>query len=215
MPGLTKLQVASTIEASRLLIENAIADTEIQNALTTVGFTLTELQAGQGLLTAAIQAVAHQDEVAGRKASATAAQALALAALREAYQACVDRARLAAGTDKILLTTLGITGATPKALAALVLRVEKLLHTAQHDATVAAALSARGVDTARLADLQSTLTALKATESAQERSKGDSLAATQAQNTALTGLQTFTSSLKRGARIACKNRPDLLLKLGL
>ncbi|WP_395144216.1 hypothetical protein [Armatimonas sp.] len=59
MPILTKLQIATRLEAARLLIDNAIADSEIQNGLTSVGFTLAQLQAGQGLLSAAVQAVAH------------------------------------------------------------------------------------------------------------------------------------------------------------
>ena len=165
MPVLTKLQIASRLEAGRLLIENAIADTEIQSRLTTVGFTLTQLQAGQGLLGAAVQAVAHQDEIAGRKASATVAQSEAAAALRVAYQGCVDRARLVG--DKTILVSLGISGGTPKALAGLILAAEKLLHTVGDSPSVAAALATRGVDAARVAGLQEALAALKAAESAQ------------------------------------------------
>ena len=192
MPVLTKLQIQSRLEAARLLIDNAIADTEIQNCLTTVGFTLTPLQAGQGLLSVAVQAVAHQDDVAGHKASATVAQGEATEALRVAYQGCVDRARLVGVAA--LLTTLGIVGSTPKALAGLILAAEKLLHTAGESPSVAAALATRGVDAARLSGLQS---------------------ATKAQNDALAALQAFVGPLRRGARIACKGRQGLLTKLGL
>ena len=213
MPVLTKLQISSRLEAARLLIGNAIADSEIQNSLTSVGFTLAQLQAGQGLLSAAVQAVAHQDEVAGRKASASVAQSKAVEGLRVAYQGCVDRARLVG--DKALLTSLGITGGTPKALAGLILAAEKFLHTVGDSPSVAAALAVRGVDAERLADLQSALVSLKATESAQETAKGDSQTATKAQNDALAALQAFVGPLNRGARIVCKGRPDLLTKLGL
>lgn len=213
MPVLTKLQIASRLEAGRLLIDNAIADTEVQNRLTTVGFTLTQLQAGQTLLSAAVQAVAHQDEVAGQKARATVAQGEAAEALRVAYQGCVDRARLVG--DKALLTSLGIVGSTPKALAGLILAAEKLLHTVGDSPSAAAALAGRGVDAARLAGLQSALTSLKAAESAQEKAKGDAQSATKAQRDALAALQAFVGPLRRGARIACKGRPDLLTKLGL
>ena len=213
MPVLTKLQISSRLEAARLLIGNAIADSEIQNGLTSVGFTLAQLQAGQGLLSAAVQAVAHQDEVAGRRASASGAQSAAVAGLRVAYQGCVDRARLVG--DKALLTSLGITGGTPKALAGLILAAEKFLHTVGDSPSVAAALAVRGVDAARLAGLQGALVSLKAAESAQETAKGDSQTATKAQNDALAALQAFVGPLKRGARIACKGRPDLLTKLDL
>jgi hypothetical protein len=213
MPVLTKLQIESRLEAARLLIDNAIADTEIQNSLTTVGFTLTQLQAGQTLLSTAVGAVAHQDEVAGQKASATVAQGEAAEALRVAYQGCVDRARLVGVAA--LLTGLGIVGSTPKALAGLILAAEKFLHTAGDSPSVAAALATRGVDAVRLAGLQSALTTLKTAESAQEKAKGDSQSATQAQNDALAALQAFVGPLKRGARIACKGREGLLTKLGL
>lgn len=186
MPVLTKLQISSRLEAAWLLIGNAIADSEIQNDLTSVGFTLAQLQAGQGLLSAAIQAVAHQDEVVGRKASATVAQSTAVEGLRVAYQGCVDRARLVG--DKALLTSLGISGGTPKALAGLILAAEKFLHTVGDSPSVAAALAVRGVDAARLAGLQGALVSLKAAESAQTQAKGDSQTATKAQNDALAAL---------------------------
>lgn len=213
MPVLTKAQIASRLETARVLLDNAVSDTEIQNNLATVGFTLAQLQEGQGLLSVAVQAVAHQDERAGQKAGATVAQGAAAAALRVAYQGCVDRARLVG--DKPLLTSLGIVGSTPSALAALILAVEKFLHTVGESPSVAATLATRGVDAARLTDLQSALTTLKSAESAQEQAKGDSQSATQAQSDALAALQTFVGSLKRGARVACKGRPDLLTKLGL
>ena len=56
---------------------------------------------------------------------------------------------------------------------------------------------------------------LKAAESAQEKVKGDFQGATQAQSAALAALQAFVGPLNRGARVACKDRSDLLTKLGL
>uniref|UniRef100_UPI003753111C hypothetical protein n=1 Tax=Armatimonas sp. TaxID=1872638 RepID=UPI003753111C len=98
------------------------------------------------------------------------AQSAAVEALRVAYQGCVDRARLVG--DKALLTSLGIVGSTPKALAGLILAAEKFLHTVGDSPTVAAALATRGVDAARLAGSQSALVSLKTAESAQETAKG-------------------------------------------
>ncbi|MBB6052303.1 hypothetical protein [Armatimonas rosea] len=63
--------------------------------------------------------------------------------------------------------------------------------------------------------MQGVLAALKAAESAQEKAKGDAQGANQAQSAVLAALQAFVGPLNRGARVACKDRPDLLTKLGL
>lgn len=215
MPTKTTQAISSEIESARLLIENAIQDNEIRTALTTIGYSSTILESGRMAVTAAVNAVAAKERIGGGKLGNSDSQASALQDLRRAYQACVDRARLAATHQPHLLETLGITGRTPNTVAALILRSETLLKVVAADTALRVLLAERGVDAARLSELSDLLATLKAAETAQEAAKGAAQAATQAQTDALATLAAFVRPLRQAARVACKGRPDLLTKLGL
>ena len=211
----SRLPFAEQVHAARFLVDNALANSEIIALMAPFGYSAPQIQALIPLIETAESQISEQDSQSGSRTRATAALVDSDKDARSDFQEVAQIARVVFASDKTRLAELGIVGVTPRSVAGFLQRAQGFLAAYRSHPEIATALAARSVTAQRLATLEAKLDALLATDEAQQRQKGEAMQATQRQNAALKALNDAIGPLARYAKIALKERPDLLKALGL
>jgi hypothetical protein len=211
----SRLPFAEQVHAARFLIDNALANPEIVSLMAPFGYAVPQIQAIIPLIETAETEIAEQDSQAGSRNRATVALMDADQAARADYQGVLLVVRVVFATDKTRLAELGVVGTTPRTVGAFLQRARGFIAAYRSRPELASALAARSITEARIAQLEGKLDALLAADEAQQRQKGEAMQATQRQNAALKALNDAVGPFARYAKVALKDRPDLLKALGL
>lgn len=211
----SKLPFAEQVHAARFLIDNALASPEVLSLMTPYGYAVPQIQAMVPLIETAETEIAEQDSQTGSRNRATVALVEADKAARADFQGVVQVARVVYATDKTRLAELGLVGTTPRSVAGFLQRARGVIAAYRSRPELASALAARSITTERVALLETKLESLLAADEAQQRQKGEAMQATKRQNAALKALNDAVGPLARYAKLALKDRPDLLKALGL
>ncbi len=201
--------IADQLNAAQLAICNSLADTEIQAAVAGFGFTTAKLNEGKKLYDAALAAVNAQSLASGAQQDATSALETARKSAHDAYQALARVAR--ASLPKAGLAALGLEGGEPRGTAGFLAAAYTLFDNAGKQP----ALAGFGYDATRLAAERAKITAYDTANQKQEAAKGAAQQSTRQQDAALQSLAAWVAQYLKIARVALRDKPQLLEKLGV
>lgn len=201
--------IAAQLNAAQLAINNSLADEEIQALVEGFGYTAEKLGAGSALYDSAMAAVSAQKSAAGAQQLSTQALQTAQTTAFDAYQALSRVAR--AVCDPAQLTALDLNGIMPRLTAAFLAKAYTLFD----NAASLTALSDFGYDPAKLSAERAKISAYDQANQRQEAAKGAAQQATREQVAALQALSEWTSQYTKIVRVALREKPQLLEKLGI
>ncbi len=209
-----KTSIADRLNAAQVAINNTLTDAEIQAAVAAYGYSAEKINAGKEVYDRAVAAVNAQIAAAGAQRDATATMESAKQQAHAAYQSLAKVARAVFIQDKGRLTRLGLTGAMPKSTAGFLTAAYALFQNAIAP-EIQILLTNYGYDSAKLQSEQALITAYDAANRIQEQAKGAAQQATRDQEAALKALDQWYSQYIKIARVALRDKKELLEKLGI
>jgi hypothetical protein len=208
--------VARQIERARLMIDGTLNNPDVQDAVTSFGYPAARILEGKALLDT-VQAKRNAAE--SRRTVKKGATGEVTAATNQAYQAMtplVGIARAVLQDNQIALGALGLDlGPLPRSRAGLLDRGRRFLNALASDTALAEQLAGFGLTASKRVSLQDALTALEQAQSAQAGAKGAAEDAAPAVQEALESLNAWVMQYRKLARIALKEQPQLIEKLGV
>ena len=205
-----KQSIAQELNAGQLAISNSLSDPEIQSLVAQFGYPADKLNEGKALYDAALAAVNAEKAAAGAQQESTRTLEQAEESARDAYQALAKVARAVFLKDKAL-NTLGLNGSTPKDTAGFLAAAYALFDNAR----TLPALADYGYDSPKLQSERLKIAAYDAANQQQESAKGAAQQATREQDAALQALNAWTSQYLKIAKVALRDKSQLLEKLGV
>jgi transglutaminase/protease-like cytokinesis protein 3 len=209
MSNRPKQSIAQQLTAGQLIISNSLEDGEIQEYVAEFGYNSEKLSEGTALYAAAQAAVNQQTAKAGAQQTATQALTQAESAARDAYQALAKVAR--AVFSKAQLTTLGLSGVVPKDIAGFL----SVAYTLFNNAASLPELANYGYNTEKIQGELQKIQNLDAVNQNQEMAKGAAQQATREQDAALQALNDWVGQYRKIAKVALREKKQLLEKLGI
>lgn len=208
LPDVERLALTATLFAS------VAEDADLRAALETVGYDASRIDAGRALLSAAQAAHDASVAAAGRQREATEAQKAAYSTARERFTPLLAQARVGFRVQPATLAALGAKGGVQRSAAPFIAQGRQFTQAAA-DADRAAVLARVGVTPQHLSDLTATLDAFEQARQAADARQAEAQDATAARRAALNALDAYLRDLRALARVALRQRPQLLEKLGI
>ena len=175
------------------------------------GYSPAKLNEGKALYDNALAAVTAQKSAAGAQKQSTQELTAAEKSARDAYQSLAKVARAIFKNDKARLTALGLTGSAPRATAEFLASAASLFD----NAAGAPSLGEYGYDAGRLASEREKISAFDLANQKQEAAKGAAQQASREQLIALTSLDAWRAQYIKIARVALREKRQLLEKIGI
>ena len=210
-----KESITERLNSANVAISNAISDPLIGKFLGEYGYQSQKLSEGKNLYEVADVAVKKQIAAYGDQKNATARVMKAEKEARIAYQNLAKVARAAFVRDKAKLAILGLDKPMPKPLPLFLTMAMALFDNASHNAEIAETLKNYGYDTDKLSKERQKIVELMVANQAQESAKGDAQNTTFEQNKALDALDYWMSAFVKIAKVALREHPELLEKMGI
>lgn len=208
-------KISNKTGAARVAISNALADAGVKAAVAQYGYNAAKLNAGKALLDAADAAVGGKTAGLGDQKGATAQVKSAKNAAKAAFENLAKVARAIFPRDKGKLTTLGLDKAMPRDAAGLISAGNTLFDNALANSDIKAALAGYGYEAGKLTAEKAKVSAFDTVNQQQEAAKGQSQMGTAGQTAALSALDDWMSQFLKIARVALKDQPQQLEKLGI
>jgi hypothetical protein len=209
-----KKSIADRLNAAQVAIQNTLADAEILTAVAAYGYSVEKINAGKALYDQAVAAVNAQIAAAGAQRDTTATMESAKQQAYAAYQSLAKVARAVFIQDKPRLIRLGLIGAMPKSTAGFLTAAYALFENASAP-EIQSLLANYGYDSARLQSERTLIAVYDAANRSQEQAKGGAQQATRNQEAALKELDLWYNQYIKIARVALRDRKELLEKLGI
>lgn len=215
MPSKLNRAIANKLQAAQVAIFNTLADADLQATVSAFGYDAAKLQQGEQIYQ---QAMAAVDACAVAWAEQKAATVLAQAARQRTqarYQTLTQTARVI--FDEASLAGLGLNrrGGMPRQFAEFLSKSRTLFDSARTNPSLSGPLAAHGLGAEWLDRADEAVNEMVATELAQSAARGYRLRATTLQTAALRDLTVWVATYIKIARIALRDQPALLEKIGV
>jgi len=215
MKRYTTITIAGQLRAASQLIANTRMNIEIQALVATRGYGEQAIAEGQRLYDAAVQAVDVQNARAGALRQATEQVRVSERDARAAYQALAQTVRALFGPNSHERKALDLHGRTPDSTTAFLGAAATLFNNALNLSEIGKTLALYGYDQAALLRGRNIVQRYEELLQQQAGARSSAMHATSAQAAALEELYRWTAQYAKLARIALRERPDLLLALGI
>jgi hypothetical protein len=206
-------QTAPRLAAVETAINNALATPDILTKLTEHGYGQAKLQGGLLLHSTALGKVNEGAIHVGICKACTAEARQAREAL--AYSGMVQVSRALVRNDDGALTTLGLVGETPRERTAFLERARKLFNTTAYTPAMKAKLSEHGYNDAKLSAERAKIEAVETVNRQNVSAQGAAKLSTQDKKSAVKAATDWFRDFRAIAKVALKEKPQLLDKLGL
>ncbi len=206
---------AGLLRLASLGFDNALADDQILDCLTEYGFHEERLTRSRTLYQEAFDAAQAREAAAGAQLHYTSLMQESRIAALDSYQSLAKIARAVFLRQPSMLTTLEIQGHTPRASAAFLKRAYTLFDNASTMPDLQRVLAEHGYDSERIASERAHIEAFENADQLQEAAKGDAQQATILKRRALSRLRDEYLQFRKIARVALRENPQLLEKLGI
>ena len=210
-----KQSISERLSFANVAISNALSDAQIGKLLAEYGYNTQKLNEGKGVFTAADTAVKRQIALYGAQKEASKKADDAEKAARSAYQSLSQVAKAAFGQDKAKLGVLGLDRAMPNPVPLFITMATALFDNAMQNKEIADVLKNYGYTAERLTTERKKIEQLESARAAYESAKGAAQQATAEQKKAMEALDAWMSGFVKVARVALKEQPQLLEKLGI
>ena len=207
--------ISERLAKANVAISNALSDAQIGKLLGEYGYQTQKLSEGKALCEAADAAIKKQVANHGDQKDSTSRLLSAEKTARVAYQNLAQVARAAFQRDKAKLSALGLDNPMPKPLPLFITMATTLFDNASHTAEIADILKSYGYNADKLSKERGKIVELSAANQAQEAAKGSAQQATFEQNKAMEALDYWMGCFVKVAKVALREQPQLLEKLGI
>jgi len=207
--------IEQRLTEAHIAITNVRASADLQAALAAYGYTPERIQQGELLRDTA--KAHYQQKIAAYGGLRTAADALT-SAERQAqttYMRQIKIARLALYDDRGALQALHLIGRRKPTLAGWLAQAQQFYAVALADHAIQDKLAAFSLSRSMLQDGAQQIEAVAARHATRRQQRGTAQNATSQRDAALTELETWMRDLKTIARVALKDRPQLLEQIGV
>ena len=201
--------------ATRLAIDSALSNPELQKYLGPFGYPSEELQNGRALYDTAFAAHYKQKEEQAEQIGATAELDRLREAVNQAYMRHLKLARVAFKKDTVATAKLALLGRRNRSFSGWLGQVQQFYMALASDDRLQQGLARFGVTPAAITQVQADIQATIQANVARETEKGEAQQATQERDTALDALLDWHSDFIAVARVALEEKPQLLEMLGV
>lgn len=200
---------------AQVAINNALTDESLQTALAAFGYTSERLQEGKALRDTA-WALCQQQKIAyGELFTARDGLKKAHRQAQERYMQCIKVARVALRYDRGAAQKLDLMVQRRRIQAEWIAQAQQFYGNALADPEVLAKLASFGITQELLEQGAQLVDKVDTHYAAQQQRKGTAQDATSARDNALDALNFWMRDFRAIMRVALKDRPQLLEKLGV
>jgi hypothetical protein len=207
--------IEQKLKSAAIAIENAQAEPSITQALAGFGYTAERLRQGAALHERALVLCQRYKGAYGDAQTANDAHAAALAAAQATYMRYVKLARIALEGERGMRQKLGLAGERKHTQAGQLAQAQQFYANALLDITILGKLAASGITKAMLVVGQQQLEAAAHSDAIRRQRQGAARDAMRARDEALLALGAWMRDFTQVARIALRDRPQLLQMLGI
>jgi hypothetical protein len=207
--------VEQQLNLANIAIDNALAEPSISQALDGFGYTLKRLYQGKQLREQARALYQSQKGAYGDVQTANDAYTAALKLARATYMRHLKIARIALEGERGMRQKLGLAGERKHTQAAQLAQGQQFYANALSDTIILGKLAAFGITKDMLAEGQRQFNVVAQSDAARRLRQGAAGDVTQARDAALLALDAWMRDFKQIARIALRDRPQLLDMLGM
>ncbi len=215
MAGRPKNSISDQLKMAKVAITNSIEDLEIKSFVEKYGYNLTRLNEGMDLYNVANAAVAAATAANGAQKQCTDEVARTEKVAMTAYQDLSTIAKAKFKANPGVLSKLGLDRPMPRTTAGIASASYILFDNASSDPEVKAIIAERGYDDAKLAGERAKIEAFDKADDRQEAAKGANQQASAAEVAAMKKLNDWFAEYKKVAKIALREKKNLLEKLGI
>ncbi len=207
--------ISARLNKAEIMISNALSESEIMEAVSKVGYTSGKLTQARALFDAATARKDAHVALAGAQKEATAAARAAKKTAVGAYQEYSALAKGELKKSKESLTKLGLNNPMPRSEAKFIEAGKTLFENARSDAAIKAAMLTYGYDDAKLQGEKAKILAFEKADAGQRAAEGAAQNSTDEQEKTMEELNDWTAQFRKAAKIALKDKKQLLEKLGI
>jgi hypothetical protein len=211
----SKASVAVQLNAAQVRLCNSASDAEIQGLVGAYGFTPQKLAEGQAAYNTARTKVNEAVALAGARRQCSEYADKAATVARTTYQGLARVARAVFVRQPGVLQRMGLTGPMPRALPAFSKAAFTLFNTTNYTEAMRTKLAAHGYTDSKLSTERSKLEDFDLALRQAKTAKGAAQQATKDQEQALQALREWVAMYGKVARVALRERPQLLEKIGI
>ncbi len=212
--GIQKNTDAEKMNLAQLSIHNTQDDPEIQNRVAKYGYTPEKMLEGKALYTAAVQQVNEQDMAIGTEKKASESVEILKKQAFDIYQSLSQVCEAIYIKDKTKLVILGIKGKMPTKIPAFLKAARTLFENAQKS-EIQAELGMFGYNIEKLQNEFEKILDLEKALQKREQSKGTKQQGTREKSAAIKIMNDWIKQYLKIAKVALKDKPELLEKLGV
>ena len=207
--------MGNQLKRSKLAIQNTIKTPAILALVAPKGYPLAVMNQGLVIYNNADAAVALAASTSGDQGLASEAAAAAWKAVRVAYQdlAKIARAMFMRRTD--VLALLGLNQPMPGAAGEFTLAFNKLFNTGAYTPEITAKFLAKGYDSTKFSECRGLFGEWENAAGLHKAAAGDAEDAAEDQEKRLKAMVDWVAEYFKIARVALKDRPQLLEKIGV
>lgn len=203
------------LAAAYVAITNALADPYLQEQLATYGYTLERIEAGKALYEQVRTLHHEQHNTYGELSKANSA----LEALRDdanaTYMHCLRTARAIFRNDPGAYQKLALAQSRERMYARWMEQAQKFYRAALSDHAILAQFARWGISQHLLEDGKTQLDAVHATNASRQNKMGMAQGSTSTRNRAMRELDRWMRDFIAVARIALRNQPQSLERMGI
>ncbi len=215
MPGKAKNTISDQLKAAKVALTNSLADAEIQGYVAKYGYDTTRLNEGQAIYLAADSAVSAAAAATGAQKQTTEDLLKAQKTALTAYQDLSTVAKAVLKGNGGALTKLGLDRPMPRTTAGFTAAGYILFDNATADPDIKSKVGTRGYTDEKLATERAKIVAFDEADDHQEAAKGANQQASNAEASAMKKLNDWMAEYRKIAKIALREKKNLLEKLGI
>ncbi len=210
-----KKTISDSLTGAKLALTNSTGDPEIPILVARFGFDRTRLDEGMAIYDAADRAVDQSAAANGGQKLATDALFKARKKAMTSYQDLSTIVKLLVKGNQGALSKLGLDRPMPRSTAGFTTAGKILFDNAANDPVIMEKIGTRGYTLERLASERANIIAFAEADEVQEAAKGANRVAAAAETAAMKKLNDWMAEYKKIAKIALRDKKNLLEKLGI
>ncbi len=211
----SKMSIADKLLNYGVLINNAITDAAIAEALNAFGYDSAKLAQGKALLEAFDALVKEQIKEYGEQFEATEMMNSAWKSAQKTYMKSLKIARIVFKNNQAAQTALLLNGIRKISFSGWLHQAQTFYQNLEENAEFMTALAEYGYTSEKIADEKALINELETAKHSQAKEKGEAQQATLNRDQKLDVLDEWVSEFKVIAKIALEDNPQWIEKLGL
>jgi hypothetical protein len=212
---MSRTSIEWKLARAQVAIDNALTEADLAAALATFGYDAARLRQGLALRETAQMLAERQSSEYGDLFTTQDAYVAARQQAHDTYMGFLKIARVAFEDDRGARQTLGLAERRHYDLAGWMRQAQQFYNGALINTNILSQLAAFGITPAALESGRQRVAAVIAANNIRRQRRGSALNATRQRDMAVAALESWMRDFLKVARVALKDRPQLLAQLGV